>query len=69
MPTTDPLDAPYYQRTRDGRRVHVCTMAGHGRYWLNSGAALWVCERCHPPLPGASVALVSVGELVEGAKE
>lgn len=68
MTTTAPLDAPYYTKTRDGRRVHVCAMPGHDRYWLNVGAALWVCAACHPPLPGESVALARVGEFTEGAK-
>lgn len=60
-------DPPYYQRTRDNRRVHVCTTVGHTRYWLNSGAALWVCERCHPAV--GDVAIAMIGEIVETQTE
>lgn len=56
--TTDPLDAPYYTRTRDNRRVHVCTMPGHSRYWLNVGAVLWICVGCHPPVGEVAIAMV-----------
>lgn len=58
MMTTFTQDQPYYQRTRDNRRAHICSMPGHTRYWLNSGAALWVCERCHPPVGDVAIAMV-----------
>lgn len=67
---TDPLDTPYYTKTRDGRRVHVCQIPGHTRYWLNVGAALWVCERCHPHPSGIpSDAPARVEELMETQME
>lgn len=66
MTTLDKTDDPYYTRTRDGRRAHICATPGHTRYWLNSGAALWLCAVCHPPK--WDVALAGVRELTEAGE-
>lgn len=63
MTTPDP---PYYTRLPDGRYVHLCTMRDHGRYWLNVGARLWICEACHPAVKGGEVR--RVGEIVEAER-
>lgn len=46
--TTPTPDPPYHTLASDGRSIHICGMRDHSRYWLNVGARLWVCERCHP---------------------
>lgn len=58
----DKLDAPFYTLASDGRHVHICGMRGHSRYWLNSGAALWICCACHPSV--GTVEVKRVEELV-----
>lgn len=42
-------DDPHYSTARDNRRVHICHMAGHTKYWLNVAVNLWNCAICHPP--------------------
>lgn len=59
-------DPPYYTPARDGHRVHICPMPGHSRYWLNAWAALWVCEKCHPPKRDVALAMVWEIEGPEG---
>lgn len=51
-------DPPHYTTARDNRRVHICHMAGHSRYWLNVSVepGLWICERCHPPVGDCALA-------------
>lgn len=62
-------DPPFYTTARDNRRVHICRMAGHSKYWLNVAAALWVCERCHPPTVSCALAerweIVAAEEVAE----
>lgn len=60
----DKLDLPFYTLASDGRYIHVCTMPGHSRYWLNVGAALWICDRCHP-----AVGMVEVKPVEELERE
>lgn len=63
MTTPDP---PFYTLAADGRYVHICTMRDHSWYWLNVGARLWVCERCHPTTLGS--ARREVGEIGEAER-
>lgn len=62
-PTPDP---PFYTTLPDGLSIHLCTMRDHSRYWLNSGARLWVCERCHPGV--GPVEVRGVGEIVKAER-
>lgn len=63
VPLGGKLDAPFYTLASDGRHIHVCTMPYHTSYWLNVGAKLWVCDRCHPAPEGANVEVKRVEEL------
>jgi hypothetical protein len=60
----DKLDAPFYTLLPDSRHIYICLMPGHSRYWLNVGAALWVCEACHPAV--GTVEVKPVDEIVPG---